>query len=68
MAAAFDDEPQIVVAGEVDRHDDVPRRLGCHGVDTWLGHPRVDPARGLSQTDFITDVIRIFQFSEEIAA
>ena len=68
MAAAFDDQPQIIVAGEVDGSDDVTRRLGRHRIDARLRFPGVDPAGGLRQSDIIADVVGILEFPEEIAA
>ena len=68
VAAALDDQPQIVLARKVDRRDDIGGRFGRHGIDARLKHPGIDPARGLRQTDLVTDVIGIFQFPEEIAA
>jgi hypothetical protein len=36
VGAALRHDPEIVLAGEIDRRDDVGRRLGGDGVDAWL--------------------------------
>jgi hypothetical protein len=68
VAAALDDQPQIVVTREVDRRDNVMRRFGRNGIDARLKVPGIDPAGGLRQADLVADEIGVFQFPEEIAA
>jgi len=68
VPAALDDQPQIVVAGEIDCSDNVSRGLGRHGVDARLRFPRIEPARALRQRDIVADVIGVFQLLEEVAA
>jgi hypothetical protein len=68
MAAAFYDQPQIVVAGEIDRGNDVTGRLGCHCIDARLRFPGIDPPRRLRQGDVVADVIGILEFVEASAA
>ncbi len=68
VAAAFDDQPQVIIAGEIDCSKDVTGRLSRHRIDTGLRRPSIDPARGLRQGDVVADVVGIFQLFEEIAA
>jgi hypothetical protein len=68
VAAAADDEPQIVLAREVDGRDDIRGGLGRNGVDALLQCPRIDPASGLGQPHRVADEVWVLQFPEEIAA
>src|SRR5215470_5031792 len=68
VAAALDDQPHIVLAGNVDGSDDIFSSPSCHCVDARLRRPGVDPARGLGQGDLIADVVRVLQLSENVAA
>ena len=56
VAAALDDEAQVVLASEVDRGDDIPSRLGRHGEYARLSAPGIEPAGGLRQPDLVADV------------
>jgi hypothetical protein len=68
VAAAFDDQPQIIVASEIDCSDDVTRLVSRHRIDARLRFPGIYPARGLRQGDVVADEIGILEFLEEIAA
>ncbi len=68
MAAAFDDQPQLIVTGKVDRGRNILRRLGRHSIDARLRGPSVDPPRGLGQIDLVANEVRVFEFAEQIVA
>ena len=68
VAAALHDEPQIVLAGEIDRGDDIVRRPGGHRVDARPRRPGVDPAEGLRQPDLVAEVVRVLQVLEDLRA
>src|SRR5262249_18637294 len=68
MATPFDDEPDIVVAREVDRGNDVAGLPRSYSIDTGLESPAVGPAQGLGNAKLVPDVVGIFQFLEELAA
>src|SRR5215470_7051591 len=68
VAAALDDQPHIVLTGKVDGSDDIFGSPSRHCVDARLRRPRVDPARGLGEGDLISDVIRVLQLAENVAA
>jgi hypothetical protein len=59
VATAFDGQPQMVLAGEVDRRHHVGGLAGDHCVHAGGRGPSIEPARRLRQTDVIADVIRI---------
>ena len=65
VAAALDDQAQIVLAGEVDRGDDVRSRAGRHRVGARPRRPGVDPAEGLRQPDLVAEVVGILQALED---
>jgi hypothetical protein len=52
VAAALHDDPQIVLAGEIDG-DDIVRGLGGHGVHARTRGPGVNPAKRLRQPDLV---------------
>ena len=66
VAAALNDEAQIVFAGEIHRRGNVVgvSRRDC--VDARFGSPRVDPSQGLREAGLIADVVRIRQVVPEI--
>ena len=68
VTTAFDDESQIVLAGEIDGRHDVVGRLGGHSIGTWPGSPGIHPAEGLRQPDLIAEKIRVLQFLEQLRA
>ena len=68
VAAALDDQPQIVLAGEIDRGDDVVGRTGGHRIDARLRRPGVDPAERLRQADFVAEIVRVLQWLEDLRA
>ena len=68
VAATLHDEPQIVLAGEIDGRDDIVGRPGGHGVGARLRRPGVDPAERLRQTDFVAEVVGVLQFLEDLRA
>jgi hypothetical protein len=53
VAATLYDDPQIVLAGEIDRGDHVIGRLGGHGIDAWPQRPGIHPAERLRQPDLV---------------
>ena len=59
VATAFDDQPQMVLASEVDRRHHVGGLVGRHRVHAGGRGPAIEPAGRLRQTDLIADVIRI---------
>ena len=66
--AAFDDQAQIVVSGEVDRCDNVFGLGGRNRIDARCRRPGIDPAGGLRQTRLIADVVGILQLPKDLAA
>ena len=68
VAAALHDQPKIVLACEIDRGDDIARRLGDNRVDARLRRPRPDPAERLGQADLVTKVIRVLELLEDLGA
>ena len=68
VAAALDDQAQIVVAGEIDRGDDVRRGLGGDGIDARRRRPRIDPAGGLRRAGLVANVVRISQVLQHVLA
>ena len=68
VAAALHHEPQIVFPCEIDRGDDILRRLGGDRVDAWLRRPRPDPAERLGEPDLVAEVVGILEFLEHLLA
>ena len=68
VAAGFHDEPQIVPAGEIDRGDDIVRRIGGHRVHARTRGPGADPAKRLRQPDLVAKVVRVLQILEHLSA
>jgi hypothetical protein len=68
MPDAFDDEAQIVLAGEVNVGDDVAGRFRGDGIDARLRSPCIEPTGGLRQPDLVGDVIGVSQPGEDIVA
>jgi hypothetical protein len=60
VAAPFDDQPQLVLAREVDCGDDIGSGPGRDSVSAGCRHPSVDPSDRLSPRRLIADIIRIF--------
>jgi hypothetical protein len=65
MATAFDDEAQIVFAGEVHSGGDVVGISGRNRVNAGFRGPGIDPAEGLGYTRAVTDVIGIFEIGKK---
>ena len=61
MAAALDDQAEIVLAGEIDGRDDVAPGFGGYGIDARSRHPGVDPTDGLRPGRLIADIIRVLE-------
>jgi hypothetical protein len=68
VAAALDDEAEIVVAGEIDRGSNIGGRLRRHGKDAGLRGPGVNPPRGLGQRRVVPDVVRVLELAEQLVA
>jgi hypothetical protein len=68
MAAALHDQAQILLAGEIDRGDDVFGLARRHRIDARLRGPRIEPAAGLGQRGAVADEIWVLQLFEESAA
>ena len=68
VAAALHHQPQIVLPREIDRGDDVRRRLGGDRVDARLRRPGPDPAERLRQPDFVAEIVRILELLEDLRA
>ncbi len=67
VAAAFDDEPQIVLAREIDGGDDVGGRLDGDRIDARPRSPGVDPAERLGEPDLVAEIVGILQLLEDLA-
>ena len=68
MAAAFDDQPQIVLACEIDSGDHVSGASGSHSVPARRGHPSIYPAGGLRRTGLIADIVGVLQVLDDFLA
>ena len=68
VTAAFDDQPQVLGAGETHRCDDVAGLPGGNGIDTGREGPRVHPPQSLREAGLIADVIGISQCGEQTCA
>ena len=68
VAAALHDDPQIVLAGEIDGGDDILRRPRGHRVHAGPRRPGVDPAEGLRQPDLVAEVVGVLQLLEDLGA
>lgn len=60
VSAAFDDEAQIIFAGEIDGSYNVGGLCSGDSINAGGGDPGIGPARGLGQGDLIAEIIRIF--------
>ena len=67
-AAALHHQPQVVLSGEIDPCDNIARRLGGDRVDARLRRPGADPTQRLSQPDFVTEVIGVFDLLGDLRA
>ena len=56
---AFHDQPQMMLAGEIDRRDDVGGGRDRHRIDAGGRRPGIEPARGLCQCRLLAQVVRI---------
>ena len=65
VAAAFNHEAQVVVAGEIDGLGNVVSISRGDCVRAGLGSPRIDPSQGLRESGLIADVVRIFQILQQ---
>jgi hypothetical protein len=61
MAAAFDDQPQIVLACEIDGGNHVSGASDSHSVNARSGHPSIYPAGGLGRAGLIANIVGILQ-------
>ena len=68
VAAALHHQPQIVGSREIDRGDDILRRLGGDGVDARLRRPRPDPAERLGEPDLVAEIVGILELLEHLLA
>ena len=68
VAAAPDDQPKIVVTGEIDGGNDVTCLARRDSVGTWLGRPCIEIARSLGQRRVVADVVGVLQPLEHVAA
>ena len=62
MAATFNNEPQIVVAGEVDGGNNVLGVSDNDSVGTGCRDPTPEPARSLRAARLFPDEIGVFHF------
>jgi hypothetical protein len=62
VAAAFNNEPKIVIAGEVDGGNNVLGAPGDDRIGTGCRSPTTKPARGLRSTSVFPDEIRVPHF------
>ncbi len=65
MAAALDDEAQIVFPRKIDGCNDIGRRARFDGIGARRGIPCVHPARGFGQRRALADEVGIAQLLEE---
>lgn len=65
MPAAFDNQPQIVLTGEVHSGGNVARCACGNGISTRSGRPRVDPAERLREAELVGDPVRVANFLQE---
>ena len=68
VAAALHHQPQVVLAGEVDRRDHVRGALGRDGIDTRPRRPGADPAERLGQPRLVAEEIGVLELSEQSRA
>ena len=68
VAAALHHQPQIVVAGEIYRGDDVFGSLGSDRVCARPRRPCADPAERLRQPDFVAEKVGILELPEDLRA
>src|SRR5690349_7082947 len=61
MAAPFDDQPQIVLACEIDSGNHVSGASGSHSVNARSRHPSIYPAGGLGRAGLIANIVGILQ-------
>jgi hypothetical protein len=61
VPAAFDDEPDVVTAREIDRCGDIGGALGRYDIGTRRRLPRVEPAGVLCQASLLAHVERVGQ-------
>src|SRR5258708_17390232 len=65
MAAAFDDQAQVIFAGKFTAFGDV-MCISCRDrVNAWLGDPRIHPSQRLSESRLLADVVWIFYVLQE---
>jgi hypothetical protein len=68
VAAAFDDQAQIVLACEIDSGDHVSGASGSHSVSARRGRPPIYPAGGLRRTGLIADIVGGLQVLDDFLA
>ena len=68
VAAAFDDQAQIVLAGEIDGGRDIGGSLGGDRIDARRRRPGVSPAGALRRPGLVADEERIAQIAQKLLA
>ncbi len=68
VAAALDDQAQIVVPREIDRGDHVAGLSGCDRVGAGLEGPAVDPAERLRDANLVANEVGVLQLLEQRGA